>query len=87
MKALAEYIWLDGAVPTQELRSKTRVLEIGNLDDIALIDFPDWGYDGSSTNQATGNSSDLELRAVRFVRDPIRKGRNFLVLCEVHNID
>ena len=28
MKALAEYIWLDGATPTQELRSKTRVVEI-----------------------------------------------------------
>ena len=27
-KKFAEYIWLDGSVPTQQLRSKTRVVEV-----------------------------------------------------------
>jgi len=79
----AEYIWLDGQKPTHDLRSKTRVVEIQNTDEATLNDFPEWGFDGSSTNQATGDHSDCILRPVNFVKDPIRGNGNFLVLCEV----
>ena len=81
----AEYIWLDGAKPTQQLRSKTRIV---NVDSASLLDagaYPDWGFDGSSTNQSAGNSSDLELRPVRVVKDPVRGGDHVLVLCEVYD--
>jgi glutamine synthetase len=50
-----------------------------------LAEFPEWSYDGSSTYQATGDKSDLELRPVCFVRDPVRRGDNFLVMCEVYS--
>ena len=36
-KKFAEYLWLDGTVPTQQLRSKTRVIE-GNKN-ISINDF------------------------------------------------
>ena len=41
-----------------------------------------WGFDGSSTNQATGESSDVVLSPVMITPDPIRGGDNKLVLCE-----
>ena len=57
-KVRLEYIWMDGHAPTQKLRSKTKVLE-GPIKTIK--DLPDWGFDGSSTNQAEGNNSDCLL--------------------------
>lgn len=82
----AEYIWLDGAKPTCRLRNKTRIVNI-NTDSIDLSIFPEWGFDGSSTYQAPGNKSDLVLKPVNFVKDPLRHGNNFLVMCEVLNDD
>ena len=85
MVTLAEYIWLDGNKPTQKLRSKSRAIKVG--DQVQLSDFPDWSYDGSSTYQADGGSSDLELKPVNFVKDPIRGEGCYLVMCEVFNPD
>ncbi len=73
----AEYIWVDGTVPTSRLRSKTKVLP----DD--KKDLPIWGFDGSSTNQAPGDASDCVLRPVFSCPDPIRGGNDLLVMCEV----
>jgi glutamine synthetase len=81
---LAEYIWLDGAVPVRRLRSKTRVVPVGG---VALEDLPIWSFDGSSTYQAGGDDSDLMLKPVRVVPDPVRGGDDVLVLCEVFNPD
>ena len=47
---------------------------------------PVWGFDGSSTNQAVGSSSDCILKPVRVVKDPLRDN-GVLVLCEVLNAD
>ena len=71
----AEYIWIDGTVPTAEIRSKTKILADGDTPGI-------WGFDGSSTNQATGDNSDVVLAPVFQCPDPIRGGDNILVLCE-----
>ena len=76
----AEYIWIDGAVPTAKLRCKTRVLPVGT-------EPPVWGFDGSSTNQAVGHSSDCVLKPVFQCHDPVRGGASVLVLCEVLNTD
>lgn len=81
----AEYIWIDGSVPTRQLRSKTRVGNFGSKPGIE--DFPEWSFDGSSTNQATGHDSDCLLQPVNFVKDPIRGEGNYLVMCEVLNPD
>ncbi len=71
----AEYIWIDGTEPTAELRSKTKILADGEEPGI-------WGFDGSSTNQATGDNSDVVLQPVFQCPDPIRGGDNILVMCE-----
>ena len=76
----AEYIWIDGTKPTAKLRSKTKILADGAAPGI-------WGFDGSSTNQAEGHSSDRVLKPVFTCPDPIRGGDHLLVLCEVLNID
>lgn len=82
---LAEYIWLDGTVPVRMMRSKARTVSLS--DKPKIEDFPEWSFDGSSTNQATGDDSDCLLRPVNFVKDPIRGGNNYIVMCEVFNPD
>ena len=76
----AEYLWIDGTVPTAKMRSKTKILEVGQTPDL-------WGFDGSSTNQAPGDASDCVLKPVFTCPDPIRGGDNKIVLCEVLNTD
>jgi glutamine synthetase len=72
----AEYIWIDGTVPTPKLRSKTKIVDDG-------VELPIWGFDGSSTNQAPGDRSDCVLNPVFSCPDPIRGGNHKLVMCEV----
>ncbi|MES2503606.1 MAG: glutamine synthetase beta-grasp domain-containing protein [Myxococcota bacterium] len=86
MFSFVEYIWIDGAKPSQGLRCKTRILDFGDSRPNLSL-FPVWGYDGSSTNQSTGHFSDLVLKPVNFVKDPIRGDGHYLVLCEVFNVD
>jgi len=76
----AEYIWIDGGQPTAKLRSKTKIVE-GPVK--KLGDLPEWGFDGSSTQQAPGEVSDCMLQPIHFVSDPIRGEDDILVLCEV----
>ncbi|MFD8035610.1 glutamine synthetase beta-grasp domain-containing protein, partial [Streptomyces sp. NPDC059717] len=73
----AEYIWIDGTEPTAKLRSKTKILG----DDAKGAELPIWGFDGSSTNQAEGHSSDCVLKPVFSCPDPVRGGDDVLVLC------
>ena len=80
-----EYIWLDGYQPTQSLRSKTLIREdfSGKLEDA-----PQWSFDGSSTEQASGDDSDCLLQPVAVYPDPDRFGGNgWLVMTEVLNAD
>ncbi len=76
----AEYIWIDGLQPTAKLRSKTKILPMGE-------EPPLWGFDGSSTQQAVGHASDCVLRPVFVCPDPVRGGASKLVMCEVLNVD
>lgn len=83
MKTKLEYIWLDGYEPTQSLRSKTRIeTDFGGT----LEECPMWSFDGSSTEQAPGNSSDCLLKPVAIFPDPDRVNA-FLVMTEVLNAD
>lgn len=83
MKSKLEYIWLDGYKPTQQMRSKTKV--VSNFSG-KVEDCPMWSFDGSSTEQANGGASDLLLKPVSIFHDPDRKN-GFLVMCEVLNAD
>ena len=59
-----EYVWLDGYTPEPSLRSKVKI------DNDAVT----WSFDGSSTQQAEGGSSDCILNPVNeyFMLDRIR---------------
>jgi glutamine synthetase len=83
MPAKLEYVWLDGYKPVQSLRSKTKI-ESGFSGE--LKDCPIWCFDGSSTEQAPGGSSDCLLKPVFVVKDPQRKN-GWLVMCEVLSPD
>ncbi|KAG0161674.1 hypothetical protein PDIDSM_2087 [Penicillium digitatum] len=77
----AEYVWIDSTGGT---RSKTKTLfkPVTSVDEL-----PEWNFDGSSTNQAPGDNSDVYLRPVAFYPDPFRQGDNILVLCETWDAD
>jgi glutamine synthetase len=82
-KAKLEYIWLDGYKPMQSLRSKTKIETnfSGKLEDCDM-----WSFDGSSTEQAPGGSSDCQLKPVYICKDPERSLMGtpaYLVMCEV----
>jgi len=75
-----EYIWLDGYRPTPGLRGKTQIKDFDafpKLEQLAL-----WGFDGSSTEQAEGHSSDCVLKPVAIYPDGARTN-GALVMCEV----
>ena len=82
-KSKLEYLWLDGYEPTANIRSKTRIEEdfSGKLEDC-----PMWSFDGSSTKQAEGGSSDCLLKPVAIYPDPARRN-GYLVMTEVLNPD
>jgi len=82
-KSKLEYIWLDGYQPTQNMRSKTKVINdfSGKIEDC-----PMWSFDGSSTKQAMGDSSDCLLKPVAIYPDPARSN-GYLVMTEVLNSD
>ena len=74
-----EYIWLDGYTPLASLRSKTQIKEFASFP--KLSELPNWGFDGSSTQQAEGKSSDIILKPVAVYPDSTRKN-GVLVMCE-----
>ena len=75
-----EYIWLDGYSPTPNLRGKTQIKEFDVFP--MLEQLPPWGFDGSSTMQAEGHSSDCVLKPVAIYPDGARTN-GALVMCEV----
>src|SRR6202161_3444487 len=75
-----EYIWLDGYTPVPNLRGKTQLKDFDSFP--TLDQLPLWGFDGSSTNQATGSNSDCILKPVAIYPDAARTN-GALVMCEV----
>ena len=75
-----EYIWLDGYTPVPNLRGKTQIKSFDSFP--TLEQLPLWGFDGSSTMQAEGHSSDCVLKPVAVYPDGARTN-GVLVMCEV----
>ena len=76
-----EYIWLDNA---GQLRSKVKITsDIIDTDTMGSIGAPSWSFDGSSTEQASGNNSDCQLVPMTQYHNPIEGG--YFVLCEVYD--
>jgi glutamine synthetase len=84
-KYTVDYVWIGG---NSELRSKIRVI-YSDKHLLALNDIPIWNYDGSSTDQAQGDSSEVFIRPKRLFKDPfkIRDVKNhyidgaYIVMC------
>jgi glutamine synthetase len=79
-----EYVWLDGYEPVPNLRGKTLVKEFASSP--TLEQLPNWGFDGSSTQQAEGHNSDCVLKPVARYHDSTRIN-GVIVLCEVLHAD
>ena len=77
-----EYIWLDGYTPLANLRSKTQIKEFASFP--KLSELPDWGFDGSSTQQAEGKSSDIVLKPVAVFPDSTRKNGVLVKIGRAH---
>jgi len=75
-----EYLWLDGYTPVANIRGKTAVKEFDSFP--SLEEVPVWGFDGSSTKQAEGHSSDCVLKPVAIYPDPTKEN-GAIVMCEV----
>lgn len=94
-KVFLEYIWLDGSEP-QKLRSKTKVINLGESNFIVpshlseIKKYPNWSFDGSSTDQAEsgeGKNTDCVLKPVFQCDDPFRGEPHKLVFCGVYEPD
>ena len=78
MVYIYEYIWLDHK---NGFRTKTKVTKERQ----ELHHNPGfWNFDGSSTEQANGNDSEVYIKPVRMYKDPFRKHlqNSYLVLCD-----
>ena len=91
-----EYLWLDG-YETPNIRSKAKYIDFDSStfgfssgEEFQLENVPEWGFDGSSTEQADGGDSDCILKPVSIYRNSIENtfsGDSYIVLCEVMNRD
>ena len=70
-----EYVWVGG---NGELRSKTKIIDnVNSL--IGLDDLPIWNYDGSSTNQAPGNDSEVLIKPRKIYPDPFNNSNEVIL--------
>jgi glutamine synthetase len=80
-KYIVEYIWIDG---NNNLRSKNKIMLLP--ENICLDNFGNWNYDGSSTNQATTETSERFLKPVYFCNNPFvsKEYNGYLVFCATY---
>jgi len=76
---MAEYIWLDAH---QTPRSKTKVMTARPT---KVSDCPVWNYDGSSTEQAEGHNSEINIVPRAVFDDPFRGYPHVMVLTDAYN--
>ena len=77
-KIQAEYLWIDAV---GEVRSKCRTVDASKA---TLDQLPSWNYDGSSTDQAPGDDSEVIIKPRAIFKDPFRGGDNILVLTDTY---
>lgn len=67
---------------TIDMRSKIKTLDLNK--EPTLKDFPLWNYDGSSTNQAGAENSEVVLKPCSYIEHPLYNEYSYLVLCELY---
>ena len=80
-----EYIWLDDQ---KKFRSKIKVWKYTSKTGFTGKNYevlPEWTYDGSSTNQASGNDSEIVLKPVAVF--PKHAGHGYYVLCSTYYLN
>lgn len=80
-KFIIQYIWLDSE---QKARTKSRTLYLEDGLDYTKI--PIWNYDGSSTNQATTNISEVIIKPCDIFPNPLINFDSYIVLCDTYDI-
>ncbi|CAB3360531.1 Hypothetical predicted protein [Cloeon dipterum] len=65
----------------QESAGQTRTLDKAPKE---VSELPVWNFDGSSTDQAKGQNSDVYLYPCAIYKDPFLRGDNILVLCDTY---
>lgn len=78
-----DYVWLGGH---GELRSKTRVI-YDDINPFNIEQIPVWNYDGSSTDQADGGSSEVFIYPRSVFKCPFRKEDSYIVMCDTYTPD
>ncbi len=77
---IGEYVWLDS---NNKFCSKIRVFN--------MLDSPTWNYDGSSTGQATTESSEITLVPVKWFNhpliEPVEGYTIYLIICATYDIN
>jgi len=76
---MAEYVWLDA---NQTPRSKTKTMTARPT---KVSELSDWNYDGSSTEQAEGHNSEINIKPQAIFDDPFRGYPHILVMCDAYN--
>jgi len=79
MTVIAEYVWIGGK---NELRSKTKVMNISRSDKLKLSVYKKWNFDGSSTGQASGEDSEVIIIPRKVFTSPFIKDNGVLVMCD-----
>ena len=92
---VCEYIWITGKNENNDLpftiRSKSRrFFDTSGIDVNDVTTFPEWNYDGSSTNQATTSNSEIILKPQAIFIDPFyqdeitKEYTRYLILCDIY---
>lgn len=76
MACVVEYVWIGG---NGEVRSKARVMDVIVTDPSQC---PDWNFDGSSTDQASGKDSEVIMKARKMFNDPFRGENGYAYSCK-----
>lgn len=82
---IIEYIWVDSK---NELRAKSKTLQFKKNNKLSLDQIPQWSFDGSSTQQATTENSEVILKPQALFRNPLRKlfdKYTYLVVCDCYD--
>jgi glutamine synthetase len=86
MKLQLEYVWLDG-YEIVNFRSKTKIVDVDQdtYNDYNLKNVPVWSYDGSSTQQAEIDNSEIILKPVYYALSSSHA--HALVLCATYKVE